>query len=291
MYAGLTALILHAAPRAPLGAWAFEFGTLIPVFLIGGAYAVGLRAFAHRRRERTRLAPVASFAAGWIALALALLSPLHEASEELFSAHMVQHELLMAVAAPLMVLGKPFAIMLWSLPSRARHAVGAIVRSSRVRTAWNVATRPGDAWLVHAAAIWVWHIPLLFQATLHSDLVHAAQHLSFFGSAVVFWWSILQSRRRAARGIAIVSLFTTAIHTAVLGALLSFAHTPWYPEYAVGAAQWGLTPLGDQQLAGLIMWIPAGAAYLVAALAVTRRWLAESEWRVSQAERAVAERA
>jgi putative membrane protein len=96
----------------------------------------------------------------------------------------------------------------------------------------------------------------------------------------------MHPRRRSALGLSIVYLFTTAVHTAVLGALMTFARTPWYPSYASGASAWGLTPLGDQQLAGLIMWIPASFAYLIAALIILRRWLRDSETDVVRQERA-----
>jgi cytochrome c oxidase assembly factor CtaG len=122
---------------------------------------------------------------------------------------------------------------------------------------------------------------------LRSDAVHALQHLCFLGSALLFWWRVLRGGRRAAAGTAVVFLFTTAVHTSVLGALMTFSRTPWYPPYAAGAATWGLTPMSDQQLAGLIMWIPLSLVYLVAALAIIRRWLADSEWTVVQRERAV----
>jgi putative membrane protein len=86
--------------------------------------------------------------------------------------------------------------------------------------------------------------------------------------------------------MAIVYLFTTVVHTGVLGALMTFSRSPWYPGYASGAGSWGLTPLGDQQLAGLIMWIPASGVYLVAALAIIRRWLMDSGWSVAGYEHA-----
>jgi putative membrane protein len=132
----------------------------------------------------------------------------------------------------------------------------------------------------------VWHIPLLFDAALSSDVVHAMQHLSFLGSALLFWWVVIFPERRAALGVSVVYLFTTAVHTGGLGALMAFARAPWYPLYSDRAGMWGLTALGDQQLAGLIMWIPASLAYLVAALLIVRRWLRDSEWRVAEHERA-----
>jgi putative membrane protein len=139
--------------------------------------------------------------------------------------------------------------------------------------------------LIHGVVIWVWHIPVLFQATLSNDAVHAAQHLSFLGSGYLFWASLVADDYPERGGLAILSLFTTAVHTGVLGALISFSRYPWYAAYARRAAAWGMTPLADQQLAGLIMWIPASAAYLIAALLIVRRWLRASETTVSRRER------
>jgi cytochrome c oxidase assembly factor CtaG len=285
MHAGVAPL-LHAAAGWSAAAWGFEPALVVPLVILGVMYARGLARVRAARAHAIRSRDVASFAAGYATLLVALVSPLHGMSEEIFSAHMLQHELLMAVAAPLLVLGRPGPVLLWSFDRRARFAVAHALHAASVRRVWRMLTRPFDAWLLHALAIWIWHIPALFQATLHSDVAHAMQHASFLGSAVLFWWSITHGTRRADRGMAIIYLFTTAVHTGVLGALMAFAHAPWYPEYASSAAAWGLTPMGDQQLAGLIMWVPASAAYLVAALAVIRTWLRDSEWAVSEAERA-----
>jgi cytochrome c oxidase assembly factor CtaG len=256
--------------------WSAEPGVVIPLAIATVLYAVGLRRLRHARRG-VRLWEIAAFAGGIVLTALALLSPLHEASEELFSAHMVQHELLMAVVAPLLIVGRPGVVMLWAFPSRARHRVATLLHAPPVRATWRFVARPMDAWAIHGAAIWLWHLPMLFQATLRSETMHALQHASFLGSALLFWWAILHPPRRAALGLSILLLFTTAVHTAVLGALMTFARAPWYPDYASGALRWGLTPIADQQLAGLVMWIPASFAYLGGALVVLRRWLAASE--------------
>jgi len=284
VYAGV--MLLHDAELRQLG-WSLEPGVVLPLALSGLLYVRG--AMQLRRRGRglaLRRWEMMSFAVGWLVLALSLLSPLHEASEQLFSAHMVQHELLMVLAAPLLVLGRPMVVMLWALPPRGRQTAAHLTRQPIVRVIWGAVTRPFDAWLIHGLAIWLWHLPSLFDATLRSEFIHALQHASFLGSALIFWWSIIHVQRRSARGMSIVYLFTTAVHTGVLGALMTFSRAPWYPAYATGAPIWGLTPIADQQLGGLIMWIPASIAYLVAALAIMRRWIHDSEWSVAERERA-----
>jgi cytochrome c oxidase assembly factor CtaG len=130
--------------------------------------------------------------------------------------------------------------------------------------------------------LWSWHVPFLFQATLESEFVHALQHASFLCSALLFWWAVIHGRQRALGfGLAVLYLFTTALHSGLLGALLTFAKTVWYPAYLDQTKAWGLTPLEDQQIGGLIMWVPAALVYIAAALALFAGWLRESEMRVS----------
>ena len=115
--------------------------------------------------------------------------------------------------------------------------------------------------------------------------IHFLQHASFFGTALLFWWAIVRERPgTAGYGVAILYLFTTAAHSGALGALLSLARRSFYPAYASTTAAWGLTPLEDQQLGGLIMWVPAGAIYTVAALALLAAWLHDTEERASARE-------
>jgi len=243
-------------------------------------YACGAQRLRSRRAARTAHEwYAAAFAAGCVVIAAALLSPLDDMSEQLFAAHMVQHELLMVVAAPLLVVGRPTLTMLWGLPKPVRLGVGALVSSRVWRFAWRKVSRPFHAWLIHAIVIWVWHVPAFFQTALRSDTVHAIQHLSFLGSALLFWWVVLFPRRQERLGMSIVYLFATALHTGVLGALMSVSRTVWYPAYS-GVTPWALTPIQDQQLAGLVMWIPSSMVYLGAALVVLSQWLRRAEWRV-----------
>lgn len=238
-----------------------------------------------RGRERRKWEAWA-FAGGWLALFVALVSPLHPWGEVLFSAHMTQHEVLMLVAAPLLVLGRPLVPFIWSLPPKWRASVGRFGKRKSVQRVWHAVTNPLAAWVIHAVALWMWHIPALFQATLTSDLVHTLQHLSFLGSALLFWWALIHGRRGLmGYGAAVLYMFTTSVHSGALGALLTFAHTVWYPAYEKTTTSWGLTPLEDQQLGGLIMWVPAGLVYLVAGLALMAGWMQESERRVARRER------
>jgi putative membrane protein len=226
-----------------------------------------------------------SFLAGWLVLALSLLSPLHALGGVLFSAHMTQHELLMTVAAPLLVIGTPLVPFVWALEPRWRRATGRCVAGPAFARPWRAITHPLAAFLIHGAAIWVWHVPALYDATIDSETLHALQHVSFFASALLFWWAVLRgSAARGGAGASIGILFGTMLHTGALGALLALTPTLLYPAYAATTAPWRLLPLDDQQLGGLIMWVPGGIAYLVAALALVVRMLRESEARVMHRE-------
>jgi cytochrome c2 len=195
---------------------------------------------------------------------------------------MTQHELLMLVAAPLLVLGRPMLVFLWALPKTTARELSSLTNANWWQRIWRVITAPFVAWVIHAIVLWAWHVPFLFQATLESTAVHALQHTSFFASALLFWWAVLHGRQRAlGYGAAVLYMFTTALHTSLLGALLTFARGVWYPAYNGTTQSWGLTPLEDQQLGGLIMWIPAGVVYIIAGLALFAGWLRESEMRAS----------
>jgi putative membrane protein len=229
---------------------------------------------------------VAAFICGWLALAVALLSPLDALAEQLFTAHMAQHELLMVVAAPLIALASPLVVFIWALPHRGRRNVMRVMRRRRIAAAWTAITAPTVVWLVHGLALWIWHMPALYDAALRSEVVHAAQHLCFFLSASLFWWGIAHGRYgRAGYGVAVVYVFATAMHSGVLGALLTFSPHVWYPLYERSATTFGLTPLEDQQLAGLLMWVPAGVTFVAGGLYFFAAWLKESERRVMHAAR------
>jgi cytochrome c oxidase assembly factor CtaG len=219
----------------------------------------------------------ACFALGWLVLVLALVSPLHEMGQTLFTAHMIEHELLMVVAAPLLVVARPIGAWLWALPQGARRALGGMTRRPGFAASCRVLTDPLMASALHAVALWFWHVPRFFEATLESGLMHRLQHVSFLGSALLFWWVMLQGRARAgAMGAAALHLFATSIHASLLGALFVFSSRLWFPAQTQGAPAFGLSPLEDQQLGGLVMWVVACAIYVVAGLWLLGRWISLS---------------
>ena len=250
----------------------------VAVLLVTAAvfYGVGVRRIRLSKSPRVTVSNRAAlFAAGWLTLFGALVWPLAPFTEGLFSAHMVQHELVMVVAAPLLVLARPLAMWAWALPAGWRASAGRPFRARRFAAFWRGFTGPLTATGVHAAAIWVWHLPRVFELSEASAAAHALQHVAFFASAVLFWWALLKPARGARVGAAVGCLFVTMLHTGALGVLLTFSGELWYPAATAHSHAAGLTPLEDQQLGGLIMWVVGGLPYVAAALALAARWFQE----------------
>src|SRR5215213_4470252 len=201
-------------------AWSFEPLVVISLTITALLFIIGFL----RNRRSIRTWEAICFALGWLALLVALVSPLHAWGQVLFSAHMTQHEILMLVAAPLLVLGRPLITFLWALPLDSSRSLGKFAKINALNRLWRTLTIPLVAWLVHAVALWVWHIPVLFEGVLHHEWVHTAQHLSFFISALLFWWALIHGPQGAmGYGAAVLYLFTTSVHSGVLGALITVA--------------------------------------------------------------------
>lgn len=268
--------------------WPFEPWLLACLVASATLYAIGVARLWRRAGvgHGLRVAHVAAFGTGWLALAVALASPLDSLGVHLFSAHMLQHELLMLVAAPLLVIARPLAAWTWALPARSRPAVGGALRARGWRRAWAMIRSPLGAWLLHAVALWGWHAPAAFSLALVDPLVHALQHASFLGTALLFWWAVLGSNARSRLGVALLSLFATMVHSTVLGALITLSPRTWYPGYAATSAALGADPLADQQLGGLLMWVPGGLVYLGVGLWLAARWLKSDEESIVAAPRA-----
>jgi putative membrane protein len=259
--------------------WTWDLWITLPLALSGTLYPLGVTRLWRRVgvNRGVRLWQAGCFALGWALLVVALVSPLHWLGERLFTAHMVEHEILMAMAAPLLVVARPMGGMLWALPRHWRPTIGGVGQSRGIAALWGWLTDPLIATVIHGVALWIWHAPTLYEAALSHPFVHWLQHLSFFLTAILFWWALLRGRfRERGYGAAIFYLFATALHSGFLGILLSIARAPLFPDQTSRAPLWGLTPLEDQQLAGLIMWVPAGMVYAAAALALAGLWILHS---------------
>lgn len=269
----------HAALPTSPGSLGGGIVTVL-IVLAAVAYAIGLRRVRQRGGDRGRrigALRALSFALGLACLAIALVSPLDRSGSQFFSIHMIQHELLMLVAAPLLVAGRPLPLFLWCFGDTARSSVGHLTNSAVVRTGWSFLLAPMTAWTLHALTLWLWHVPAFFNAAMRSPPLHDLQHVTFLAAALAFWAALFETRRPEQQGAAVVYLFTTTVHTSVLGALITFAIHPWYAAYLQLPREGGLTALEDQQLGGLIMWVPGSLVYVGVALALLVRWIRASD--------------
>jgi cytochrome c oxidase assembly factor CtaG/cytochrome c2 len=263
--------------------WEIELLVVVPLALTAVLYALGLARVWRRAGPGRGISTwsAIAFAAGWLVMLAALVSPVAWLSQILFSVHMTQHMLLMLVAAPLLTFGQPLLVWMWALGDGARGRLAHAVRGPRVVPVWNAVTAPVWVFLLQAAVLWIWHIPTLYEAALHSDAVHALQHFSLVLAASLFWWAMVHGRYgRTGYGAGVVYVFLTAVHSSALGALLAVSRLVWYSEYERQAASWHLDGLADQQLAGLLMWVPASVIFIVFGLALLAAWLGEAERRV-----------
>ena len=281
----LPLLLLHPTlARADTGAatepttsqfvWHWDALVLFNLALLGSLYYRGLarlRRRSGRGRGVSRGRAVAFFGALAVVF-IALISPLDALSDAAASAHMVQHMLLMVVAAPLFVFAMPRLVLTWGIAKPWRAPTGRL----RAWFDFPVLRRPLVPWLLYAAVLWVWHLPAAYEAALVDPLVHDAQHLSFFGVACLYWQGILTAspRRRLSPLAAVLVLFTTSLHASLLGVFMATSRVAWYGVYSQ-PTPWGLTPLEDQHLAGFIMWMPACLIYPAVAAATFGIWLSK----------------
>lgn len=259
--------------------WTFDPVLLTELVVVAVLYARGMARLRQRITGTSRTGRAVAFYAGLAVLAAALMSPIDAISSALFSGHMVQHLLLMVVAAPLLVLARPTAALIAGLPDGGREEVRRL-RAGPGRAVAHAVTRPVVVWTVGVLALWAWHMPSLYEAALSHEVLHIVEHASFLGAAVLFWSVVLGSGPRrgpAARPIAALLVFASGLQSTALGAVLLFASTPLYPVHGAGARAWGTTPLEDQQLAGALMWGPPAFLYLVTMGWLLVRWFAEME--------------
>lgn len=226
---------------APVPAGVWSHWNADPVIL--GALALGLLLVVLPSRPALNVRKDGMMLA-LLVLGVAFISPLCALSSALFSARTVHHLLMICAAAPLMA---------FSLPRPTPQGPRAVLTAT----------------VLQAAVLWFWHAPALYAAALSSDIVYAVMEVTLLASALLFWTAI----RAATAPVAAFGLVLTMVQMGLLGALLLFASSAVYAPHQWTTAAWGLTPLEDQQLAGLIMWAPAAGLYLVTALVLVGRWL------------------
>ncbi len=253
--------------------------TVAGTILFTGLYLWGIGP-ARRRWALAPLPPetwrVWSFLTGSALLLITLNGPLHDLSDSyLFSAHMVQHLILTLVIPPLWLLGCPA----WLLRP--------LIRPRAVRATARFLTHPVVAFLVYNAIFIGWHIPGYYEAALEHHGVHILEHLMFIAAAVVLWWPAvdpLPELSRMGPPMRLVYLFAVGIPMNVVAALITLSDSILYPWYAVQPRVLGLSPIADQQLGGLIMWVPGGLSWWVAISIIYFRW-AQREEAIEEAAR------
>jgi putative membrane protein len=272
--------------------------TIDPLLQVGLLGAAALYLLAVWRIDRAHPAnpvprpPVAAFLAGIAVIEIALQSGIGTYDDTLFSVHMVQHMLLMFVAAPLLVLGAPITVLLRAVrPGARRDVVLPILHSRVVR----VAGHPIVAWLLFTAVMYTSHLSPLFDLALENDLVHQVEHALFLGSAFLFWWPVVgldPSPTRMAYPLRVLYMFLQFPLMSFLSLTIYSAPTALYSHYASLGRTWGPSPLADQQAAGAIMWVWGDIMFIVSIVLAVARWLRDDEARTARAEgRIDAERA
>ena len=265
-------------PEGLWQAWNLAPPVVLGIALAAAAYGLGVAAL---RRNGHGPGPrrVLCFYAGLAVVAGSLVSPLDALAATLFSAHMVQHLMLILIAAPLLVLGAPVVPVMLAMPRTVRRTSRSIERIPVVVAASRALMNPVVVLALHSIALWAWHLPSPYQAALRNDVLHGGEHVTFVATAMLFWALVIggKRRRRLGHGAAILLTFVTALQSAALGVVLTFASTVLYPVHAGRTEAWGLSALEDQQLAGAIMWIPAGIVYLGVMCALFVGWMRSME--------------
>jgi cytochrome c oxidase assembly factor CtaG len=276
MASGVGELLLRLA-----WAWDWRPAVLLPVGALAALYLQGW--WRLRRSPRTRSAApgwrLAVYLLGLGGIVLALCSPLELLAELSFTAHMVQHQLLMMVAAPLLLVGAPSPLILWALPPRLRRRVGALVtRPGPIRRVLGTLTWMPVAGVLYTATLWGWHHPVAYEAALRYPVLHDIEHLTFFGTAVLFWWPVVNPAPRLHRlgtgvmyGARIGYLILATAQNTLLGAVLGLSERVFYPSYTAAPRllmDWG--PVDDQAFGGGVMW-SGSHMFLVAVLILLHR--------------------
>ena len=231
---------------------------------------------------------VAAFVAGLLSVWIAIGSPLAHRDHELLSIHMVQHLLLMATGAPLILLGAPALLLKYGLPQRfVGHVPGSLFRYSWARTIAHALTRPAVCWLAPTIAVIGWHVPPAFELAMRSNAWHDIQRIMFFAAGILFWRPVIEPWPRApndTRWSVPLYLFLGTLPCDALSAFLTFSDRVAYQSYLSGPQLFNLSALRDQQTAGALMWVCVTFIYLMPAVAITIRILGDASGRIGGTE-------
>jgi putative membrane protein len=273
--------VAHGVEEIEHSPWAPDIGSLLGLAIFALLYGLGWWRMGFRTRERLLGASRGwGFAAGIGVLAVALVSPLDVLAGRLFSAHMLQHLLLMLIAPPLLAWGRPLVVCLWAFPLRVRRGLGSFFGDMPgLRALFHLFTRPLPIGMAASLALWFWHLPGPYRWALHSQPVHIVEHVSFVLTGLAFWTLVAEPdlRRRLGYGTALCFVAIMGMQESLLGALLTFAPRPLYPVSLEDTAAYGLTPLEDQQWAALLMCVPASFVHLVLLSILFFAWFGEAE--------------
>ena len=261
----------HVDPGSGLTAWNLEPTLLGAVILGVGLYLYAIGPYRERRRLGAPVSGyrVVAFTSGILVIFVTLASPIDSIGEHyLFSVHMVQHLLLMFAAAPLLVIGiPPWAIRLFPY-------------SSVIHSATRFLTLPMVAFLASSGVFLVWHVPLFYEAALEIKLVHDFEHATILGVGILMWWPALSPVRALPSLSAPAQLlyfFILPIPTSIVGALITFMGEPLYSSYADAPRLWGLSAAVDQEIAGLLMWVPGKLIFWAAMAVAFFRWFSDAD--------------
>jgi len=257
----------------------------LSIMLFTLVYARGAYELSARGMFRCVASTLPAYVIGVLVTLAILERPFANLAHALFSAHMLQHLVIILICAPLFVLARPMFVVFWATPATARRWLGRVANLQLFRATRGFATSPITIWIAFVGAFALWHLPGLYALALRNEAAHILEHLCFFVSAYGFWWIVMSRSSRAKLDYGGRALFvaTAATLSGLPGALMLLASRRLYAAHGESAAQFGLSSLEDQQIAGLLMWIIAGFAYTAIVLALTYRWLKESDRRASAA--------
>ena len=258
--------------------WTPPLTTISMQLITAAIYARGFRRLHRQMPVRFPTWRLAAFLCGIATLLMAIGSPLEEFDDQLLQVHMTQHLILMLIAPTLLLAGAPAIAFVRAMPiGLARLLIRPAMRSRVVRRLFAWLTEPIVCWLAFAASFWLWHLPGFFQLALRSERWHVLEHGCFFVTALMFWYPVIQpwpSVAKWPRWSMIPYLLLADGQNTILAALFMFSDRLIYPFYATVPRVAGLTPLGDQIVAGAIMWVPGSLFYLVPGALIMFRMLA-----------------